>query len=78
MNGALIIAYSSSCRGICELEKMTLVSPPVCVQDQLLGLHVQRHPDHLLWFPSECNNLKCIHVRAFESWLTCVWNIMLR
>lgn len=39
---------------------MTLVCPPVCVQDQLLGLHVQCHPHHLLWFPSECSNLKSI------------------
>lgn len=74
MNGALIMACVLFFMGICDLKRMTLVSHPVCVQDQLLGLHVQRHPDHLLWFPSECNHLKCVHVGPFET-LTCAWNI---
>lgn len=42
---------------------MTVACPPIYVQDQLLGLHVQCHPHHLLWFPSEWSNL-------------CVWQVM--
>lgn len=49
---------------------MTLVCPPVCVQDQLLGLHVQCHPHHLLRFPSECCNLKSICLTPFKLQLT--------
>lgn len=51
---------------------MTFACPPVCVQDQLLGLHVQRHSDHLLWFPSECDNLKRVHARPMETWVRCL------